>query len=731
MLVKKISRWVLSTLTVMLTIGGMVWGLGAMTTSVQAADEIEPQFAPSADPIGLSGIYMNTGFALQPQSQYTYLNNPKTLTTATAHSILDSINFGGTDHITWYQSIDNGKSWTIVPNEKSADLTVTPTTTGVVYYQQRFEYYLIPPILFHTYYYSKVASVTTSEKPIDATSLTVATKDNYLYNNQSTAATTYAYATTTPENTTGTVSWSIDDTSLATIDKATGKITANNTKSEEYPDGKSGTATVTGTITKSDGSTISATTKIIIGGGLDDKKVNLGQNATFSVHGSFGSTPDSITWHKVDTAGKDTVVNSGTSTTYSTPATTLIDDGSKYYAVIKTTVSGNTATIPTNHASLNVSIGIKDQTVNDTKKATFSIDDDLGVTPSSIVWHKINTNGTDSEVNRGTSTSYTTPATKASDDNGTKYYAVVTATINGKDKTFTTNQATLNVNAVDHTPKVTITTTLTDITNNTGNTEHALNNIQDGDKLKMSGTITENNPDSKLNKADIMIPVPDNIRNTYLYIDGTNQAYSTAQLNGVSYIVASGFDFSKNTTTPHSYEFDFQSMETTDLSFHGKVQIQAYDNNEGDLGIIDGPDFLLNFTDGQLQFKANTVKFGDLTYTNVGKIVTGNVDNNDNLLTVTDNRRNKTAMDIKLTQETPFMNGSKKLQATLSYDDGSGKIPQTITDQPTVVASSTTGNSVPSIGASNGQKLGLTLANQAIQTGAYTSTLDWEITDAP
>jgi len=71
MLVKKISRWVLGVLTVMLTIGGMVWGLGTMTTSAQA-DEPAPHGTPSAAPIGLFGIYMNTGFALQPQSQYTY-----------------------------------------------------------------------------------------------------------------------------------------------------------------------------------------------------------------------------------------------------------------------------------------------------------------------------------------------------------------------------------------------------------------------------------------------------------------------------------------------------------------------------------------------------------------------------------------------------------------------------------------------------------------------------------
>lgn len=350
MLVKKISRWVLSTLTVMLTVGGLVWGLGAMTTSVQAADKpISGKGSPSLAPVGLFGIYMNTGYALQPQNQYTYLNNPKTLTTATAHSILDSINLGGTDHITWYQSIDEGKTWTPVPNGNAADLTVTPKTTGIVYYQQSFEYYLIPPVFLHTYYYSNVVSVTTLPAAVNATNLKVTTKDNYLYNNQSTTATTYAEATPTPYNATGTLTWSIDNTNLAKIDPTTGAIIANNA-------GKSGTVKVTGTMTNDKADPISASTDVKIGGGLDDQTVDKGKTATFSIQGSFGTTPTSVVWHKVDTSNKDTVVSNGTSTTYTTPATTVTDDKAKYYAVINTTVNGSSNTITTNKATLNVKV---------------------------------------------------------------------------------------------------------------------------------------------------------------------------------------------------------------------------------------------------------------------------------------------------------------------------------------------------------------------------------------
>ncbi|MFC6202777.1 hypothetical protein ACFP1L_12970 [Lactiplantibacillus nangangensis] len=353
MLVKKISRWVLSTLTVMLTIGGMVWGLETMATSVQADETTTPtpHGTPSAPPIGSFGIYMNTGYSLQPTSQYTFVNNPKKLTTATVHSVLDNINLFGKDYFTWYQSTDNGATWqAVTTNGTSQDLTVTPTETGTTYYQQSFKYYSTPIAgLTAPTYYSNVVFVKTLPSAVSATGLNVTTKDNYLYNNQSTAATTYATATPTPANATGNLTWSIDNNNLATINPTTGEITANK-------DNKSGTVKVTGTMTNDKTDSISASTTVDIGGGLDDQTVDQGKTATFSIRGDFGTTPDSIVWHKVDTNNKDTVVSDGTSTTYTTPATTAADDKAKYYAVIKATVDSNSNTITTNQATLNVHI---------------------------------------------------------------------------------------------------------------------------------------------------------------------------------------------------------------------------------------------------------------------------------------------------------------------------------------------------------------------------------------
>lgn len=616
-------------LAIMLTV--MTLGLGG-TQVVHAATTttIPGKGKPSANATSVLGFYMNTGFSLQPEDQYVVVNKPTTLTTATGHTVLDAINVFANDYFQWYTSTDKGATWTTVNAGIKANLTVTPTTVGTTYYQQSFQYYsgLIPPILGTTTYYSRVAAVTAVPSPIPATKLDVTADSNYLYNNQSAVTTTTVDATPTPVNATGHVTWSIDNTSLATIDSTTGVVTANN-------DGKSGKVTVTGTMTNDDGSTVSGQTVIEIGGGIDDQTVDEGKTATFNILGNFDADPTSVVWHKIDTSGNDTVVANGTSRRYTTPVTTAKNDKEKYYAVL--------------------------------------------------------TLGTGSKTD-----------------------------------TITTNKATLNVN-INRTPNVTFKTGVENLTDNAGNTDNAVTNITSGDTVKISGTITENNVNSKLYDGDLMLKVPANIKNTYLTIDGENQAYSVASVNGDTYIVASGLDFETEKT--HTFSFKFDSMETKNLNFTADVEIQGYDSSGADLGIFKSGGITLGFIDGQLEATAHAVDFGTLTYDNVNQEITGNVADGADLLSVTDNRRDKAAMSITLQQTTPFSNGSHNLAATLSYDNGEELLP--LSGEAQVVASSANDSSVPSLGTTTGASLKLKLANAAIVPGSYSSTLVWTITDAP
>ncbi|WP_172968732.1 hypothetical protein [Companilactobacillus mishanensis] len=587
---------------------------------------------PSADPISIFFVNFTTGYSLQPQDQFTYVNNPKTLTTFFSKSILDGLNISLLDHFQWYQSSDEGVTWTKVSGATKEDLKVTPTKVGTVYYQLENKLYTAISFFSPTYY-SKVASVTTLKDPVNARGISVNVDDNYLYNNLEHAAVTFAHATPDPLDSTGVISWSIDDPSLATIDSTTGQITANTS-------GKSGTVKVTGTMDNYDGSKPSDTKEVRIGGGLDDQTVDQGKTAIFDLQGKFSAAPNSVVWHKVDSNNKDTVVSSGTSTSYTTPATTPSDDKTHYYAVVTIKQSGTS------------------------------------------------------------------------------------------DQVITTNHAQLNVN-IDKTPDVKVTNKMENLTDNDGNTDTALNNVINGDQAKITGTITDSNKYSKLTNGTFRIKLPGNIQNTTLKIDGNTEQYSIKPIDDQSaYITFDGIDFTNSKT--HTYELDFESIQDSNLAFNTKVELLGTDSDGNSTSEpYSGDNLLINFTDGSVQLEANDVDFGTLSYENVGKSVDGIVKDNDNLLNVTDNRRDKSARSITLKQDTLFMNGTKKLKAILSFNDGSGNTPTPITEEATTVASSSDDAAIPSVGSKNGQGLELMLSNQAIQTGTYTSTLNWTITDAP
>ncbi|MFC6289771.1 Ig-like domain-containing protein [Levilactobacillus angrenensis] len=310
---------------------------------------------PSPAPFGLFGFYLNTGFSLQPDDRYTYLNSPETkiLTTDTAHSMWTLVSVMAKDHFQWYQSTDAGKSWQKVGKGTDADLTLSSDKVGTIYYQQSFQYYTLFPLpLVTATYYSRVAQVKTLPTPVDATDLKVTSDSDYLYNNQQVAATTYVHGIPTPANATGNLSWRSSDDSLATVDAATGKVTANMA-------GKAGRVTVTGTLKNHDRADVTASTTIEIGGGLTDQTVDENQPATFTISGAGKQAPDTVTWHKVTPQGADTVVAKNQSLTYTTPATTQADDQSQFYAEVTVTMfdeqeKPQTQTITTNRAKLTV-----------------------------------------------------------------------------------------------------------------------------------------------------------------------------------------------------------------------------------------------------------------------------------------------------------------------------------------------------------------------------------------
>jgi hypothetical protein len=171
--------------------------------------------------------------------------------------------------------------------------------------------------------------------------------------------------------------------------------------------------------------------------------VTAGQQATFSVSAS-GSAPISYQWRR-NTAN----ISGATAASYTIPATTTADSGSKFDVVVKNSagsITSSQAILNVNAASAAPTINTQpsNQTVTLGQAATFNVVAS-GTAPLSYQWRKNAAN-----IGNATAASYTTPATVAG-DNGAKFDVVVSNTA----ANITSAQATLTVNAAPVAPTVT------------------------------------------------------------------------------------------------------------------------------------------------------------------------------------------------------------------------------------------------------------------------------------
>lgn len=344
-----------------------------------STEEISPYHKPTGDVKKFLGIWLTSGYSLQPnETNYVEVNDTVTLHTDQARSFLTAAaTLAYSPHYQWYESSD-GKKWSEVSSKNGGNrkhFPVTPDTVGTKYYQQRTAWYILiyKPLIDPTVY-SKVATVHALPEPVNATDLKVSVDDDYLYNssNDVVSTTTYAHANVTPDNFTGKISWSIDNTNLATIDSETGLIEANKSR-------RAGVVTVTATLTNPDGSVIKAHEKVTIGGGLEDQTVDAGEKATFDLRGNVGELDESdsnytVKWYKEDpiTGYRTKLDVDDKALSITTDNTTLDDDGTLFLAIIQVKLGLTNLSYTTNDAFLYVrpkggpDLSVDNTLVNDT-----------------------------------------------------------------------------------------------------------------------------------------------------------------------------------------------------------------------------------------------------------------------------------------------------------------------------------------------------------------------------
>jgi hypothetical protein len=167
-----------------------------------------------------------------------------------------------------------------------------------------------------------------------------------------------------------------------------------------------------------------------------NQTVTAGQTASFSVAAS-GTPPLTYQWSR-----NGAPISGATSASYSTPATTLADNGAQFYAVVSDpagNMTSRTAVLTVTSASVAPSITSEpaSRSVTVGQAASFSVVAS-GTAPITYQWLKRG-----QPITGATSSTYTTPATTSS-DNGSQF----SVTVSNSAGSVTSNAASLTVNTL-------------------------------------------------------------------------------------------------------------------------------------------------------------------------------------------------------------------------------------------------------------------------------------------
>ncbi len=369
-------------------------------TDIAQADDTEevvvkPMEKPNKDVVKILGIWLTNGYSLQPEDDYyTQVGQQIIIRTSAGRSVWSVLGgiFDGA-HYRWYKTTDAGETWTEVPKGdggQKMNMPVTPTEIGTTWYQLDTQYWnYATGWLLKTHIYSQVTAVHAKD-PVNATGLKVTADDEYLYNSSNSNISnnsTHVHGYPTPSDANGTITYTVDNPDIADFTKDSDN--GGNTTELVAKDGAIGKVKVTGTLHNPNGSTVSDSTTVIVGGGLDDQTVDIGDDATFDMQGStVGDNDDAdgkitIEWYRYDQNGKKTTVATSTASdyrdylSYTVPNTTMDDDGTTYQAKLtfKYGLISSTS-LTTNQAKLTV-INKPDLTItNSVKNETYQSNND-------------------------------------------------------------------------------------------------------------------------------------------------------------------------------------------------------------------------------------------------------------------------------------------------------------------------------------------------------------------
>lgn len=641
------------------------------TDTDPSVDDVGYYHKPTKDVKKFFGIWLTTGFALQPkEDNYVVVGDTITLHTDSARSMVyHAATLDRWARYQWYKYTPGDKKWTEVSKSdggKKENLVITgKTADDTTYYQLQVQWIGVLPNPFAKKIYSQVAAVHTIPYPIDGEKMTVRTDDDYIYSTSfdMAATSTYAHADIIPENYTGNVTWSVDDTSLATIDKDTGLLTAVTKKEVQ------GTVTVIGTLHNPVGDDIQAKTKVRVGQGLEDQTVKAGEKATFSIEGNLGDLDD------IDDDGEDG------------------DEGG------------------------DDSGGTNEYTVKwyrdnpDGSRVQINKDDEL--------------NG---------ALSVTTDPTTMEDDNQSKYQAVINVKLGVINKSYTTNKATLTV-IPDGSPDISVDNSITNIDYHDDlDSDLHLFGVNEGDRITEKSTITNKSSTGILSNGSYHLPIRESSTINSVSVDDNELDDNDYEIiaeskTGTKELVIKNLNF--NTKQKHTVEVtttvgsvdEKETLHTTPYIIGQVASPDDYQSN--------GSEEAVTYSTNTIKMNVADIDFGTITPLSADEIIYRPDDLNEpqNVVEVDDQRRNKNQAEVRVSQPNDFVNSeSVKLLGSLQYvEDGNS---HNLLGNDQIIHTSNEGNYIPSIGWPKENGILLHINNNNLASGTYKTKLNWSIVES-
>lgn len=331
-------------------------------------------------------MWQKNGFNINPISDYNIT------TDGSAHIHVNFVHklFGGSAQYTyiWHRKV-NDEPWDVDNSSTTQDITVKSDQPKIIRYQLE----LIAGLFFKDPpYYSDVATVHITSKPIKADSLDIEVSNKYLYNipnNTLTDNTAFAYPKPNPKDATEPVIWTTSDPSKAKIDQ-NGLITAVPNDGKNAPPNQYNIFYIIGTIINKDG-TIAVGQKLMsIGGGIYDQTTRAGEKATFTIQGFDVQSRDNnepqlkVDWYK-DTLDKKNIhltTPKDNPFSYTTDTLTAKNDGESYYAIVSVpkhkdkrlkTSFGQLTILPALDPQVKLTDDVKNETFTDPANSDFEI----------------------------------------------------------------------------------------------------------------------------------------------------------------------------------------------------------------------------------------------------------------------------------------------------------------------------------------------------------------------